>query len=106
MEDKIQHYREPLVTATGILLGFILNFASSFVKTQSNTSDLLAYIIGISILIGVICLITVLYRILKINYPKQNATLYYQRTLNLFIFGISISFVGVLIDMFTNFMLD
>ena len=27
MEDKIQAFRQPMVTATGIILGFMLNFA-------------------------------------------------------------------------------
>ena len=69
MEDKIQSYRQPLVTATGIILGFILNFASSFVKADSGISDFLSYTIAISIL-----------------------------------FGVSISFFGVMIDMFSHFM--
>ncbi|MBK8054020.1 MAG: hypothetical protein IPK35_12305 [Saprospiraceae bacterium] len=104
MEDKIQAFRQPLVTATGIILGFILNFASAFVKTESGLSEILAYIIGICILIGVICLIFVLSRVLQMKYPKENAEAYYQKTLNYFLFGVSIAFVGVLIDMFANFM--
>ena len=60
MEDKIQSYRQPLVTATGIILGFILNFASSFVKADSGISDFLSYTIAISILFGIIALIVVL----------------------------------------------
>lgn len=106
MEDKIQTLRQPLVTATGIILGFILNFASSFVKSESAISEISAYIIGICILTGIISLIVVLSRILKMNYPKEQAEGYYQKTLNYFLFGVSISFVGVLIDMFTNFMTD
>jgi tellurite resistance protein TehA-like permease len=106
MEDKIQSFRQPLVTATGIILGFILNFASSFVKTENDTSDFNAYLIGICILTGIICLIVTLARILKMNYPREVAEKYYQKTISLFIFGVSISFVGVLLDMFTNFMID
>lgn len=106
MEDKIQSYRQPLVTATGIILGFILNFASTFVKTDSALSDLLSYIIGFCILIGIVCLIMVLSRVLKMKYPKDKAEEYYQKTLNYFIFGVSISFLGVLIDMFANFMME
>ena len=106
MEDKIQTFRQPLVTATGIILGFILNFASSFVKAENETSDFNAYLIGICILTGIICLIATLARVLKMNYPKESAEKYYQNTLSLFIFGGSISFLGVLIDMFTNFMMD
>lgn len=106
MEDKIQSYRQPLVTSTGIILGFILNFASTFVKTDTGLSDLIAYIIGICILTGIICLIIVLSRVLKMKYPKEKAEEYYQKTLNYFLFGVSISFVGVMIDMFANFMTE
>ena len=106
MEYKIQSYRQPLVTATGIILGFILNFASTFVKTSSPISEISAYIIGLCILIGIICLILVLGRILNMKYPKEKAEEYYQKTLNFFLFGVSISFVGVMIDMFANFMTE
>lgn len=106
MEDKIQSYRQPLVTATGIILGFILNFAATFVKADSGLSDLIAYIIGICILTGIICLIVVLSRVLRMKYPKEKAEKYYQTTLNYFLFGVSISFVGVMVDMFANFMTE
>ena len=105
MEDKIQAFRQPLVTATGIILGFILNFASTFVKSENAISDEIAYLIMICIIIGIIYLIRVLGRVLKMKYPKDDAEKYYQTTLNYFIFGVSISFVGVLVDMFTNFMI-
>jgi hypothetical protein len=106
MDDKIQAYRQPLVTATGIILGFILNFTSSFVKTDNGLNDTIAYSIGICILIGIISLIIVLGRVLKMKYPKEKAETYYQSTLTLFLFGVSISFIGVMIDMFANFMTD
>lgn len=106
MEDKIQAFRQPLVTATGIILGFILNFASSFVKSDSPISEITGYLIGICILIGIIFLIIVLSRVLSMKYPKEKAEEYYQKTLNYFIFGVSVSFVGVLIDMFANFMTE
>jgi len=106
MEDKIQAFRQPFVTATGIILGFILNFASSFVKSDSPISEITGYLIGICILIGIIFLIIVLSRVLSMKYPKEKAEEYYQKTLNYFILGVSVSFVGVLIDMFANFMTE
>lgn len=106
MEDKIQSFRQPLVTATGIILGFILNFAASFVKSDSTISDAIAYIVGICILIGIFCLIIVLYKALKYDYPREQASIYYNKILNLFILGISISFFGVMIEMFANFMME
>lgn len=103
MEDKIQAFRQPLVTATGIILGFVLNFASTFVKSESILSDFVSYIIGICVLIGIVCLIVVLKLVLTMNYPKTDAEKYYQKTLNLFIIGVSSAFIGVMIDMFANF---
>ena len=106
MEDKLQSFRQPMVTATGIILGFILNFASSFVKTESSVNNFFAYFIGVTILTGIICLIVVLYRVLRMKYARENAEAVYQKTLYLFIFGVSISFLGVMTDMFANFMTD
>lgn len=106
MEDKIQSFRQPLVTATGIILGFILNFAATFVKADNAHSDTLAYAIGICILMGIICLILVLGRVLSMSYPRENGEKYYQKTLHIFLFGVSASFAGVLMDMFSNFMMD
>ncbi len=106
MEDKIQAFRQPMVTATGIILGFILNFASSFVKTDTQMSDSFGYLIWICILVGIGCLIIVLSRILRMDYPRDRSENYYNRTLRYFIFGVSIAFVGVLIDMFGSFLIE
>lgn len=102
MEDQLKTYRQPLVTATGIILGFILNFASDFVKTDTQSSSS-AYIIGVCILTGIVCLIIVLSRVLRMQYPKDKVEIFYNKTLNYFIFGVSISFVGVLIKMVEHF---
>ncbi|HRR10082.1 MAG TPA: hypothetical protein PLO56_15435 [Rhodothermales bacterium] len=106
MEDKLQAFRQPLVTATGIILGFILNFASSWVKTESPLDDMLAYFVGVAVLIGTISLIIVLYRILNMSYPRDASESYYHKTLRLFIFGVGMAYTGVLVDMFANFMHD
>ncbi|MFN8443683.1 MAG: hypothetical protein U0175_23090 [Caldilineaceae bacterium] len=106
MEDKIQAFRPPLVTATGIILGFMLNFAASWVKTESPLGDGLAYFVGICVLIGTGCLIATLYRILRFSYPRDRAEQYYNRTLLLFISGLSIAFFGVFIDMSVHFMIE
>ncbi|MBL7978045.1 MAG: hypothetical protein JNN12_06870 [Bacteroidetes Order II. Incertae sedis bacterium] len=106
MEDKLQTFRQPMVTATGIILGFVLNFASSWVKTESPLDDLLAYFVGTSVLIGTVSLIMVLYRILNMSYPRSSSESYYRTTLRLFIFGIGMAYLGVLVDMFANFMHD
>lgn len=104
MEDKIQPYRQPLVTATGIILGFILNFASTWVKTESSLSDALAYFVGFCVLTGVVMLIYVLFRVLRMPPLKEDGAIYYKKTLRYFIIALSLAFVGVFVDMFANFM--
>lgn len=105
MEDRSQAFRQPLVTATGIILGFMLNFAATWVKTDSPLGDGLAYFVGICVLAGTGCLIAALYRILRMSYPRGQVERYYNRTLLLFILGISVAFLGVFIDMSVHFML-
>jgi len=102
MDDQLKSYRQPLVTATGIILGFVLNFASEFVETDTQDNSI-AYVIGICILTGIVCLIIVLSRVLRIRYPKDRAEEYYSKTLKYFIFGVSIAFVGVMIKMIESF---
>lgn len=106
MEDKIQAYRQPMVTTTGIILGFMLNFVSSWVKLDSPLGDGLAYFVGICLLSGSIMLILVLFRILNMNYQRTKAEQYYYKTLVLLIVGISVAFLGVFVDMLTHFMMD
>ena len=104
MEDKIQAFCQPLVTATGILLGFILNFMSSWVKSDVPFGDVLAGVVGICMLTGISCLIAVLYRILRMDYPREQGEQYYRRTLSVFVVGVCVAFVGVFIDTVLNFM--
>ena len=103
MEDPIQPFRSALMTATGIILGFSLNFAAGWVKTESPMSEWLAYVVGFSILLGTICLIYVMYLVLNKDYPKSEADSYYQKTLRFFMTGVCLSFLGAFIDMFANF---
>jgi uncharacterized membrane protein YjfL (UPF0719 family) len=103
MDDKIQGYRQPMVTATGIILGFVLNFASSWVRTDSALPEVLAFVVFGLILIGMVCLVLVLNRVLRMGVPAATAERYYQRTLSLFIIGVSSAAAGILIDMLGNF---
>jgi hypothetical protein len=36
MEDKIHGFRQPMVTATGIILGFVLDFVANWVKSDGR----------------------------------------------------------------------
>ena len=101
--DDLQPFRQPLVTASGIILGFVLNSASSFVRTDSDVNDGVAYGIGSLMLAGIVCLIIVLARALRMDYPRDSAKSFYHRTLILFLAGVSLSFAGALLDMWTHF---
>ena len=104
MEDKLQSFRQPIVTATGILLGFILNFAASWVKSDTPMPDWMAYIVGLCVISGITLLIRVLHRTLRMDYPREQAEAWHARTLKLLIIGVCLSFTGALIDMFSHFM--
>ncbi|KYP15246.1 hypothetical protein [Flavihumibacter sp. CACIAM 22H1] len=85
-KDKLFNYRQPMVTAAGIILGFVLNFATEIVK-QEKKDAFFAALILIPILAGIILLILSLYRILNNQYDPEKARLYYKRTLGYFVRG-------------------
>lgn len=100
MDENIQNYRQPMVTAIGIILGFVLGFTGKWATepvTKTETSD---YLISIGLLTSIILLILALYRILNNNFHKKNTAKYYQKTLKLFIIGLSSAFVGIIISIF------
>jgi hypothetical protein len=95
MDDNIQNYRSSLVTAIGIILGFVLGFTATWATQPVSETDWSDYIIGLSLLGSVALQITALYRILNNTYPKENAGRYYQKTLKYFIVGLSVAFIGI-----------
>ncbi len=100
MDDNIQNYRQPMVTAIGIILGFVLGFAGKWATDPVEETSLSDYLIGIGLLLSVVFFITALYRILNNNYPTVNTGKYYQTTLRIFISGLSCAFTGILISIF------
>jgi hypothetical protein len=102
-KDPLQSYRQPMVTATGLLLGFTLGFAATWVQTDNPLGTLQAVVVGGCILSGTIAMIATLFRIMDNNYPRDEADAYYAWTLRLFIFGICVTFVGVFFDMAITF---
>lgn len=105
MNDPLQSYRQPMVTASGLMLGFTLNFAATWVQTENPMGMALAYFIGACVLFGTVCLIWAVFRILNHGYPRGEADRYYARTLALFIGGICMTFAGVFLDMSMTFMI-
>lgn len=99
MGDPLSSYRQPMVTATGLLLGFTLGFAATWVQTDNPFGTIQALLVGSCVLAGTIAMIATLFRILRHDYPRDEAGAYYGRTLKLFILGICITFAGVFIDL-------
>jgi hypothetical protein len=97
--DKIQQYRQPLVTATGIFLGFMLEFANSWYPKAFTTYRFRDTAIAVGMLVSIALLVVVLYRILQMNYPADKIERYYSRTLQFFIGGVSIPFFSMAIIM-------
>lgn len=102
--DELFNFRQPLVTGAGIILGFVLNFATELVKKDAR-NDLVALVILGLTLVGIVLLIVAMYRILNHRYPKAQAGGYYARTLNYFVWGVIFSFGGGLVKMMHTFAL-
>ena len=100
MDDNIQNYRSSMVTAIGIILGFVLGFTATWATQPVTETDWSDYIIGIGLMASVILQIIALYRILNNKYPKENAGRYYQKTLRFFIIGLCVAFIGIIFSMF------
>lgn len=103
--DQLFNYRQPMVTASGIILGFVLNFATGLVR-RDNKSDLIIILILLTTLIGIVCLIVSLFRVLNHNYDRENSAKYYSKTLKFFISGVIFSFSGGLIKMLHTLVLS
>lgn len=96
MQDEFQPFRQPLVTATGILLAFLLNVAGGWVGKAFSTNRLAEYFVAISICVPIPLYVVVLYRILRMDYPRESLKIYYRRTLFLFLTAIVISYLSML----------
>ena len=97
--DRIQQYRQPVVTATGIFLGFMLEFVNSWMPDSFTAFKFRDTVIGLGIISSIALLIIVLFRILRMNYPVKSEEVYYNKTLRLFLVGISIPFFSLVIVM-------
>ena len=105
--DRISQYRQPMVTATGIFLGFMLNFTSVWIKDAFAKHAFKDFVVAISIVVSLAALLLVLFRMLRMNYPTQPDT-FYRRTLVLFLIGITVPFLAFVIviieKVVTNFL--
>ncbi|MCP2040775.1 ABC-type dipeptide/oligopeptide/nickel transport system permease subunit [Neisseria sp. HSC-16F19] len=97
MNSRIDSFRAPMVTAIGIILGFVLAFMGRWVtepsadRTVVHISD---WFIAVGFFIGIVLLLVALYRILNNRVPGNRERAYYFRTLQIFMLGIICSFGG------------
>jgi ABC-type antimicrobial peptide transport system permease subunit len=102
MDENIQSYRSSLVTAIGIILGFVLGFSATWATQPATESDWSDYLIGIGLFISIVLQIIALYRILDNEYPKESAGIYYKKTLKIFILGLIMAFLGIILSIFQS----
>ena len=101
-DDKLKNVRQPLVTATGIILGFTLSIAANWLPKAFITNRITESLMALSLCVHIPLSIIVLYRILNINYPKNRAESYYRKTLILFITALSMYFFLVVLIMYES----
>lgn len=101
--DVLQQYRQPMVTATGIFLGFMLEFANGWLPSAFSRSLAGGLVVSLTLTSSIGLLIVVLYRILRRDYPSNSVETFYKRTLRLFILGISIPFFSIMVGLVFRF---
>lgn len=94
--DRISQFRQPMVTATGIFLGFMLNFASTWIKDAFVKYMFRDIVIAVGMLVSLFTLLLVLFRMLRMHYPTHPDE-FYRRTLRLFLIGVGVPFFSFLI---------
>ncbi len=96
-KTTLQNFRQPIVTATGLILGFILDFAGSWLTKAFTEQPFKDLIVALGHIVCITLLLIVLFRILRMDYPRDKVELYYKKTLSMFVIGISIPFVIIII---------
>lgn len=86
-----------MVTAGGIILGFVFNFTGSWAKEPASLDGIADYFIGAGLFTGITLLIIAIYRVLNNKYPPDKAGKYYRKTLFIFTSGIIFAFSGIVI---------
>jgi hypothetical protein len=88
-EIEVKDFRQPLVTAQGIILGFLLGFVGEWVTEPTFTID----DTGSRVLLGGCCFailafVTVILRILSPSNTARTSVAHYTLTLRLFASGV------------------
>lgn len=103
LKDPLSTFRQPMITAASLVLGFTLGFASQWVAVPNPLGLWADYFVGLCIVVGTCCLVMSVFRILRADYPRDLPMHYYAGTLRLFVAGIAINFPGLFSDMFITF---
>jgi len=96
MENKLQLFRQPLITATGIILGFALNVAAGWIPNAFKSKSVVEIFMALGTLVHIPIYTIVIFRMLRRDYPKENAESYYRKRLVLFIAGISFFYLTII----------
>lgn len=101
--DRIQPYRQPMITATGVFLGFMLELTSTWITEAFSKNWRRDLIIAISIFSSLTLMLIVLFRMLRMDFPEDRVQVFYRKTLYLFLIGIFIPFLAFVIIMIEKF---
>ena len=94
-----------MVTATGIFLGFMLNFTSEWTRQTLSIQKLRDVVLAIGIIVSLALLLLTLVRTLSLSYPA-NPYRFYRKTLLFFLIGIFIPFVAFIIVIAEKFVVS
>lgn len=102
-QGDLKDYRQPLVTSTGIILGFMLNFLAGWAHGENGAiEDTADAVILATILCSACLFVLTLLRALRADFPAEPEAQgrYYATTLWLFLAGISTAFLGLGLTLF------
>lgn len=95
-KDPLQSFRQPLVTAIALILGFSVGFLADWVtEVDFEVKDSADGILLGGMILSSIFLSLSLFGILKMDYPKDEAIKYYNQILLLFALGIGSLFFSL-----------
>lgn len=93
--DSTEKFISPMITAVGIILGFLLAFTASWVAGLPNTADWSDAIIGIGLFASIILHIHAMYRVLDNEVEDGKEHSHYRKTLRIFIIGLIIALLSL-----------
>jgi len=106
MEDKLHPFRQPLITATGIILGFALNVATASLPNAFKSKTIVERFMSLGTLVHIPIYTIVMFRMLRKDYPRKKAESYYRKTLVLFVPGITFFYLTIICMMVESYLVN